>query len=109
MLYSMGSAGTTVNGYGLSAPRVLEPGDKIGIGQSTLVFTRGPLPAGVKMADSPAPATADWSRRSTVNTQAINTGERPKYEADGDVPWGKIGLAVIVIAVIVVVGLKFLR
>ena len=109
VLYSMGSAGTTVNGYGLSAPRVLEPGDKIGIGQSTLVFTRGPLPAGVKMAESPAPATAEWSRRSTVNTQAINTGERPKYEDAGGVPWGKIAVAVVVVAVIVVVALRFLR
>jgi len=109
VLYSMGSAGTTVNGYGLSAPRVLEPGDKIGIGQSTLVFTRGPLPGGVKLADSPAPATAEWSRRSTVNTQAINTGERPKYEAGGGVPWGKIAAAVVVIVVLVVVGLKMMR
>ena len=108
VLYSMGSAGTTVNGSGLSAPRVLEPGDKIGIGQSTLVFTRGPLPSGVKMAGSPAAATEEWSRRSTMNTQAIDTGERPKYE-DSPKPWGKIALVIVVLIVLVVVGLKLMR
>ncbi len=109
VLYSMGSAGTTVNGYGLSAPRVLEPGDKIGIGQSTLLFVRGPLPAGVKLADSPAPATAEWSRRSTMSNQAVNTGERPKYEDSRGFPWGMILAAAVVVVVLVVVGLKFMR
>ena len=109
VLYSMGSAGTTVNGSGLSAPRVLEPGDKIGIGQSTLLFTRGPLPAGVKMAESPAPATADWSRRSTINTQAINTGERPAYEGSARKPWGMILIATVIVIALVVVGLKMMR
>lgn len=109
VLYSMGSAGTTVNGHGLSAPRVLEPGDKIGIGQSTLVFTRGPLPAGVKLAESPAPATAEWSRRSTMSTQAVNTGERPKYEGTRGFPWGMVAAAVVAVIVLVVVGLKLMR
>jgi predicted component of type VI protein secretion system len=109
VLYSMGSAGTTVNGSGLSAPRVLEPGDKIGIGQSTLVFTRGPLPAGVKMAESPAPATAEWSRRSTMSSQAINTGERPAYEDSPRKPWGMIAIGVMIVIALVVVGLKMMR
>ena len=109
VLYSMGSAGTTVNGYGLSAPRVLEPGDKIGIGQSTLVFVRGQLPAGVKTADHVPAATADWSRRSTVSTQAINTGERPKYEGGRGFPWMMVVAAVVAVVVIVVVGMKFMR
>jgi len=109
VLYSMGSSGTTVNGHGLSAPRVLEPGDKIGIGQSSLTFVRGPLPGGVKLADNVPPATADWSRRSTVNTRAVNTGERPAYEDSRRLPWGMIAAAVVVVAVIVVVGLKLMR
>ena len=109
VLYSMGSAGTTVNGYGLSAPRVLEPGDKIGIGQSTLLFTRGPLPAGVKMAESPAPATAEWSRRSTISSQAIETGERTIGGSRAGKPWGMIAAIAVIGIVLVVVGLKMLR
>jgi predicted component of type VI protein secretion system len=108
VLYSMGAAGTTVNGSALSAPRVLEPGDKIGIGQSTLLFTRGPLAGGVKMAGSPPPATEDWSRRSTMNTQAIDTGERPKYE-ESRKPWGMIAAIVVVVIVLGAVALKMMR
>ena len=109
VLYSMGSAGTTVNGYGLSAPRVLEPGDKIGIGQSTLVFVRGPLPGGVKVADQVPAATGEWSRRSTVSSQAINTGERPKYEGGRRFPWGMVVVAAIAVVALVVVGMKLMR
>lgn len=109
VLYSMGSAGTTVNGYGLSAPRVLEPGDKIGIGQSTLVFVRGQLPAGVKLSDHMPATTGEWSRRSTMSTQAVNTGERPKYEEGRGFPWGMIIAAAVAVVVLVVVGLKLMR
>lgn len=109
VLYSMGSAGTTVNGHGLSAPRVLEPGDKVGIGQSSLTFVRGQLPAGVKLADHVPAATGDWSRRSTVNTRAVNTGEHPQYEGGRRLPWGMIAAALVAVVVIVVVGLKLMR
>lgn len=110
VLYSMGSAGTTVNGHGLSAPRVLEPGDKIGIGQSTLLFTRGPLPAGTKTAEAPEPATADWSKRSTMMNRTIDTGDHPQvsYGSRG-LPWKTIVVAVVVGAVLAVIGLKLLR
>ena len=106
----MGSAGTTVNGHGLSAPRVLEPGDKIGIGQSTLLFTRGPLPGGVKMAAAPEPATADWSKRSTMMNRTIDTGDHPQvnYGSRG-LPWKAIVVAVVIGAVLAVIGLKLLR
>jgi hypothetical protein len=88
---------------------VLEPGDKIGIGQSTLLFVRGQLPAGVKLSDHVPAATAEWSRRSTMSTQAINTGERPKYEESRGFPWGMIVAAAVAVVGLVVVGLKLMR
>lgn len=76
VLYSMGSAGTRVNGHGLAAPRVLESGDKIEIGATTLVFMRGPLPAGVRPTKGEESEDASvWSRRPTVTTGTIDTGE----------------------------------
>ena len=50
VLYSMGSAGTHVNGQRVGAPRVLEEGDTIQIASAVFRFTRGALPAGVTLA-----------------------------------------------------------
>lgn len=78
VLYSMGSAGTRVNGHGVAAPRVLEPGDRVEIGGTTLVFTRGALPPGVKVTSSDHPEEGEWNRRPTVSSTTISkTGESP--------------------------------
>ena len=99
VLYSMGSAGTLVNGHGVAAPRVLESGDRIEIGQSTLLFTRGALPAGVRVSEGPSGEDGEWSRRPTVNATAIDTGERPRLRSGP--PWGIIAAVVVVVAVVV--------
>lgn len=99
VLYSMGSAGTLVNGHGVAAPRVLESGDKVEIGQTTLLFVRGTLPPGVKVHAGPIAEEGDWSRRPTVNTAAIDTGEHPVMRRG--VPWGLVAVAIIVIAGVV--------
>ncbi|NUQ19656.1 MAG: FHA domain-containing protein [Gemmatimonadaceae bacterium] len=98
VLYSMGSAGTLVNGHGVAAPRVLESGDKIEIGQTTLLFVRGNLPPGVKVSQGPVPAEEDWSRRPTVSAGVIDTGEGPRVRRG--IPWGIIVVAIIVIAAV---------
>lgn len=78
VLYSMGSAGTRVNGHGVAAPKVLEPGDRVEIGGTTLVFTRGALPGGVKVTVTDHPEEGEWNRRPTVSGTTISpTGESP--------------------------------
>ena len=72
VLYSMGSAGTKVNGHNLSAPQMLQEGDRIDIGDTTFVFTRT-LPQGVAVADMSTDAEEEIvTRRSTVVAGAVN-------------------------------------
>jgi predicted component of type VI protein secretion system len=59
VLYSMGSAGTHVNGLRVGAPRVLAEGDTIQIGSVTFRFTRGPLPEGLSVARTEEEEDAD--------------------------------------------------
>lgn len=81
VLYAMGSAGTRINGHGVSAPRLLEEGDKIEIGSTTLRFTReGTPPAGFTVfqgADDSGDDTG--TRRATVVAAQAVTGEEPSY------------------------------
>ncbi|NUO65713.1 MAG: FHA domain-containing protein [Gemmatimonadaceae bacterium] len=105
VLYSMGSAGTLVNGHGVAAPRVLESGDKVEIGQTTLLFVVGTLPAGVKVSSGPLPEEGDWNRRPTVSAATIDTGEHAKLRRGP--PWGII--VVVVLVVVVAAWLVFAR
>ena len=105
VLYSMGSAGTLVNGHGVAAPRVLESGDKVEIGQTTLLFVVGTLPAGVKVSSGPLPEEGDWNRRPTVSAATIDTGEHAKLRRGP--PWGII--VVVVVVVVVAAWLVFAR
>jgi predicted component of type VI protein secretion system len=103
VLYSMGSAGTRVNGHGVAAPRVLEPGDRVEIGSSTLVFTRGALPAGVKASNSDHPEEGDWNRRPTVSATTVSsTGEHvPMATPSRRGLWVTLALVVVVVVVAV--------
>jgi predicted component of type VI protein secretion system len=105
VLYSMGSAGTRVNGHGVAAPRVLETGDRVEVGGTTLVFTRGALPAGVKVTLGDHPTEGEWNRRPTVSSTMISeTGEVPTL---GPKPrrglWMTIALVLVVVVIAVVV------
>jgi pSer/pThr/pTyr-binding forkhead associated (FHA) protein len=106
VLYSMGSAGTKVNGHGVAAPRVLESGDRIEIGGTSLTFTRGPLPQGVKPTRGEEHEDAtEWSRRPTVSSGVITTGESQRLESSGRSPLMMVGI-VLVLAVIAVVVVR---
>jgi pSer/pThr/pTyr-binding forkhead associated (FHA) protein len=99
VLYSMGSAGTHVNGRRVGAPRVLEDGDTIQIGSSTFRFTRGAVPDGVmvgKLGEQEADAVA---RRTTVAVGEI------RDEVIDDEPRRRPGFLVVVVAAAMLLAL----
>lgn len=65
VLYSMGSAGSKVNGHNVAGPRLLEEGDKIEIGSAVLVFTRQAVPPGIQILRGGDAGDEKLSRRST--------------------------------------------
>ena len=77
VLYSMGSAGTKVNGHNLSAPQMLQEGDRVEIGDTTFVFTRN-LPQGMAVADMATDAEEEVvTRRATVVGNAVSVSDHP--------------------------------
>ena len=87
VLYSMGSAGTHVNDQRVAAPKMLEEGDRIRIGDTTFRFTRDSLPQGVKLAKLGEGEEDALARRSTVTLRAVKGGVR--NEDTGDQPAGQ--------------------
>ncbi len=74
VLYSMGSAGTHVNDQRVAAPKMMEEGDVIRIGNASFRFTRE-LPKGMALA-KPGDVEEDaLARRSTVNLRAVKGRE----------------------------------
>jgi pSer/pThr/pTyr-binding forkhead associated (FHA) protein len=65
VLYSSGTTGTTVNGQRISAPRLLQSGDAIQIGDSTLTFTQT-VPTGIRIVEPTIEEDSLISRRPTV-------------------------------------------
>lgn len=78
VLYAMGSAGTRVNGHGVSSPRLLDEGDVIEVGDQSFRFTRQPLPQGIRPAELGAGEDDDrLSRRPTmIGGEPITLGRR---------------------------------
>ncbi|MDQ6830290.1 MAG: FHA domain-containing protein [Gemmatimonadota bacterium] len=77
VLYSMGSAGTKVNGETATAPKMLSEGDSIEVGATTFVFSRTELPIGVKPTDFEDHTDDSFSRNKTqIYNQAV-TGSVP--------------------------------
>lgn len=101
VLYSMGSAGTRVNGHNVAGPRLLEEGDKIEVGSSTLVFTRKEIPAGVQVIRGGDAGDEKLSRRSTQLYQKAvsDTGEQ---DVIGQRKFPVIPIAIAVVVVILV-------
>ena len=85
VLYSMGSAGTHVNDQRVAAPKMLEEGDRIRIGDTTLRFTRDALPQGVSVAKLGEGEEDALARRSTVTLRTVRAGSR-NNEDTGDQP-----------------------
>lgn len=77
VLYSMGSAGTQVNGQRAAGAQLLEEGDRIEIGDTTLVFTYRE-PQGLTLVRGGDESEDTTSRRETVMHQRA-----VEYEGDG--------------------------
>jgi predicted component of type VI protein secretion system len=77
VLYSMGSAGTRVNGFRISAPHVLEEGDQVEIGDVTLRFTTTPLPPATEVVDDLPDLDEEMSQRPTAGMTTIERVTAP--------------------------------
>lgn len=65
VLEDMGSTnGTFVNGIQITAPRILNSGDSIGIGQTALVFQMAGMPSGSERAPVQSPSYATPHRKA---------------------------------------------
>ncbi len=65
VLYSSGASGTLVNGQRVSTPRLLQSGDAIQVGDTTLNFTQT-VPTGVRIVEPTIEEDSLLSRRPTV-------------------------------------------
>jgi predicted component of type VI protein secretion system len=68
-LHSMGSAGATVNGTPMKAPRLLAEGDRIEIAFTEFRFTQQQLPTGVTVAPLHSAENDEAARRSTIGSE----------------------------------------
>lgn len=75
VIYSMGSAGTTVNDAAVTVPCMLTEGDRVTIGDTTFAFTRRSLPPGVSLVQFEDHADDAFSRRNTVLLDRVVTSE----------------------------------
>lgn len=74
VLHPLGSSGTYVNGERISAPRLLDEGDRIEIGGMSLRFTRAPLPDDVHPADAEWELDDPQAMRATLMHEAVAAG-----------------------------------
>lgn len=110
VLYSMGSTGTRINDVPVTTPQMLVEGDKVTIGDTTVVFTRQALPAAIRSTQFEDHSDDSFSRRHTqlldgpliIDSRKVRTGRRKALP----VPL-MVGAAVVV--VLVVAALAFLR
>jgi predicted component of type VI protein secretion system len=79
VIYSMGSAGTKINGQPVNAPRLLLEGDIVQIGETAFTFTRQQLPPGVRPVQFEDHDDDSFSRRSTQLAQRAVTLESGRY------------------------------
>ena len=79
VIYSMGSAGTKINGQPVKDPRLLQEGDLIQIGETTFSFSRSALPNGIRPVQFEDHDDDSFSRRSTQLAQKAVTMEGGKY------------------------------
>jgi len=79
VLYSMGSAGTRVNGQPVSAPRMLIEGDSIGVGDTTFTFTRKSMPPGVRPVQFEDHDDDSFSKSRTQLAQKVVTMESGRF------------------------------
>ncbi|HEX6058443.1 MAG TPA: FHA domain-containing protein [Gemmatimonadaceae bacterium] len=97
VLYSTGSGGTRVNGRRIDGPHVLDEGDVIEIGGTSLRYTLGGAPDGWAIARGGDETDEETGRRATLGTHTIPdpAEEAPRRGA-------RVGMMVIVAIAIVV-------
>ena len=98
VLYSMGSAGTQVNGRRAAGAHLLEEGDRIEIGDSALIFTHT-APAGMTIVRGGDETDDVASRRETVMHQRAVDFDARVGGGGGGRQTMLIGAIVIVIAI----------
>ena len=104
VLYSSGSGGTRVNGHRLSAPRVLEEGDVIEIGEASLRYTLAPPPAGWTTSRGGDDGDDELGRRATLGADVIREplpGARPDAL--------RVGLVVVAVLVAIAIVVAVVR
>jgi predicted component of type VI protein secretion system len=98
VLYSSGATGTRVNGHRLAGPYVLEEGDVLEIGESTLRYTLAPPPDGWTTSRGGDEWDEETGRRATLGSTVVDEplpSERP----------GGVKAAVIVLVAAAVIAL----
>ncbi len=103
--------GVRVNGKRISAARELVSGDRVGIHRDLLLFTDGSDIVQPPAAPAPAPAPPpeeekdDASRplppSEVTEVKDEEEGDRPEEEPPVHVPWGRVGLLVVTVAVVI--------
>jgi predicted component of type VI protein secretion system len=71
VLYSSGSGGTRVNGHRLGGPYVLEDGDVVEIGETSLRYALGPPPAGWTISRGDDAGDDELGRRATLGADVV--------------------------------------
>jgi predicted component of type VI protein secretion system len=103
VLYSMGSAGTTVNGIRVAGPQLLEEGDEVALGGAQFRYTREPVPHHIRVELGGGELDTVASVRPTLVMQDAVTAETPIVVVRRKPPASLIvGLAVILLALLVI-------
>lgn len=103
VLYSMGSAGTTVNGLRVSGPQLLAEGDEVAVGPVRLRYTREPVASTIHVELGGGELDTVASVRPTLVMQEPVTAETPVIRVRSTPPLAVlIGVLVVLLALLVV-------
>ena len=103
VLYSMGSAGTTINGVRVSGPQLLTEGDAVAVGNVTLRYTRDSVASSIRVELGGGELDTVASVRPTLVMQEAITAETPVVAARAKPPLAAlIGVAVVLLALLVI-------
>ena len=107
VLYSMGSAGTTVNGLRVSGPQLLAEGDEIAVGPVRLRYTREAVASTIHVELGGGELDTVASVRPTLVLQDAVTAETPAIRVRSKPPLAVVvGVAVVILLALLVVILS---
>jgi pSer/pThr/pTyr-binding forkhead associated (FHA) protein len=103
VLYSMGSAGTTINGVRVSGPQLLEEGDEVALGGARFRYTREAVPSHIRVELGGGELDTVASVRPTLVMQEAVTAEMPIVRSRTRPPLPMlIGLVAVLLAMLVI-------